>query len=326
MENNELCEWNLRRDKTFCVIVIIVVESLFVLLGAVLYSCNFHEAEPSRTESLNDICGRIVKKSEFRQLDTTNVKTEAQKIHWKLDSLAMCHKVLQNTLSEIEKQTEIRQSDIRQETNNIINKFNGAISLWLLLLGIICGLAPLAFAYLNHKNDSKYIEQLSKNYKEKVNELETAKKNIETWSNNLGIKNDEMFCKLEKDKKILALMHSFVYAATLTKDARFQQSRYRDSIAERLLRNIIIQSMECINNKKPELDDIDMFYWAMALREGIEMLVPFQNDKMRIRRMRTLSQQLELVLGHLYEGIPLTEESVNNIKSHMSDFCNVYIQ
>ena len=71
---------------------------------------------------------------------------------------------MDRTILVLEKQTELRQDDIRQETNNIINKFNGNIEWWIFLLGIICGVAPILLTFLNHQKDAEYIELLNDNF------------------------------------------------------------------------------------------------------------------------------------------------------------------
>ena len=89
------------------------------------------------------------------------LQTRGDSLKWKLDSMEIALRGMNNLIEVLEQQTEIRQNDMRQETNNIINKFNGNIEWWIFLLGVICGVVPILLAYLNHKNDSEYMKLLS---------------------------------------------------------------------------------------------------------------------------------------------------------------------
>lgn len=243
---------------------------------------------------------------------------------------------LQIALSEIEKQTIIRQDDIRQETNNIINKFNGVISWWLLLLGIICGFAPLVLAYLNHKNDSDYIELLNMNYKETISNMLSMKTEIRQEidkMNDLSLKLESEDKKrnhiLEKSHDELRLTHTFSYITSFTKDSKFQQSPERFRIYDKLLREIIQNSLTCINgDNKTEVVDIDWSYWNMVSLEGIRLLVPFQKDRGKIRRMNNLIMKLQNLQG-LYKtaGPSIWEEqSIIDLRKELKSFYKMYYE
>lgn len=50
---------------------------------------------------------------------------------------------------------EVLVDDHRQETNNYINKINGWLSLWILIIGILCVLLPVIVQYMNYKTEHK---------------------------------------------------------------------------------------------------------------------------------------------------------------------------
>ena len=216
----------------------------------------------------------------------------------KVQEIELSLNILQHSVSEIEKQTSTRQDDIRQETNNIINKFNGAISWWLLLLGIVCGFAPLVLAYLNHKNDSEYIKQLNSNYLEALQKLKEHEEKIKDKLTKLENKKEE-FERSEKKRneeltstrKKLELLHTFVYVASFTTKSQFQTSPERNRIVDKLLFELINNSLKCIKfdgEKTYISDDVDILYWVMTSIEGITLLAPYQTDILKLRRMNDI--------------------------------------
>lgn len=234
---------------------------------------------------------------------------------------------LQITLSEIEKQTEQRQNDIRQETNNIINKFNGVISWWLFLLGIICGFAPLVLAYLNHKNDSEYLELLNMNYNEVINKVEKRIKEMENLHNRIDDSEKEREHKLEENRKELKLMHAFVYATSFTKDPKFQQSPERGLITEKLLKEIIQSSLSYIQtNESIPKKDIDWFYWIMASLEGLRLIIPFQKDRQKIRKMNNIIIELQKIQTLYYDDSfsIIGKNEMRDLQNKMEQFNKVY--
>lgn len=76
------------------------------------------------------------------------------------DSLALAPKgiaALEKRLIRIETQQENALADIRQESNNIINKFNGWLGFWIAVLAIFGGVIPLVIQYvLKHKTEESY--------------------------------------------------------------------------------------------------------------------------------------------------------------------------
>lgn len=68
---------------------------------------------------------------------------------------------LDRRLSEIEKQLDSTVSDLRQESNNIINKFNAWLGFWIAILTIFGGVIPIVLQYvLKKKSDSEIADRL----------------------------------------------------------------------------------------------------------------------------------------------------------------------
>ena len=66
----------------------------------------------------------------------------------------------QERLTELENKLENSCNDVREETNNIINKFNGSINFWLVILGVLCGLAPIIMAKYHNSNNITFLRSV----------------------------------------------------------------------------------------------------------------------------------------------------------------------
>lgn len=100
--------------------------------------------------------------------------------------------------------------DIRQETNNVINKYNGLLSLWIALITVIGGLIPwIVFFRIEDKNESRIssMEEGLKDDRKKVNKeideykqlRETTKNEFKTQKEQLSAEIKALITKLEKD-------------------------------------------------------------------------------------------------------------------------------
>lgn len=345
---SEFKSWITAKEKIFFSVVTMSAIALVMLLGSILDNTRNQQLQRTDIVTIDSICRKVGNDIISLKKDTIIAdNTDIQKLKWKVDSLIIMHNSLQIALSEIEKQTSIRQDDIRQETNNIINKFNGVISWWLLLLGIICGFAPLVLAYLNHKNDSDYIELLNMNYKETISNMQSMKTEIEhkldkmnTFSKELESKDVERNqClkfeenkrnqKLENNLNELKLTHTFAYITSFSKDSKFQQSPERFRIFDKLLRDIIKNSLACIDKEdNMKVEDIDWTYWNMASLEGIRLLVPFQKDRGKIRRMNTLIARLQNVqdLYKTKDSSKLEDKRLNDLQNELKVFYKMYYE
>lgn len=319
-------KWENARDKIFRFVASLSAMAFFMLICTILGNNRENLRKHEHNISLDSICNQVAQEKVSKMDMAKYGRTQTDSLRWKIDSLGVREQILQQTLSKIETLTEERQSDIRQETNNIINKFNGTISWWLLLLGVICGFAPMVLTYLNHKNDNEYIKLLNSNYKEVLKELDIKKKKLEKLAEELEDEEKMRSQKMEEEERLLKLMHSFAYTTSITRKAKFQHSRYRDCIADSLLRNILLNSIEYINEKHFEKNNTKIFYWLMATSESIELLIPFQKDRMRARRMNNIFGELVELQNSVYNGHSLTDEQIKNIQKSMDDFCNTFIK
>lgn len=67
---------------------------------------------------------------------------------------------LQNQIDELRANQENVLSDLRQESNNIINKFNGWLGFWTAILAIFGGIIPIVLQYILREKSKKEMEEM----------------------------------------------------------------------------------------------------------------------------------------------------------------------
>lgn len=296
-------EWKRGRRKSFCCIITMVAFVAFLLLWSMWHkSTEVYVSRPFM--SIDSLYMEVAMKTSVVNSKLTQRDiTDGDRLKYKLDSIDVALKTLNNTILVLEKQTELRQDDIRQETNNVINKFNGNIEWWIFLLGIICGVAPILLTFLNHQKDAEYIELLHSNYEKMATEIERKDEalqekidELDKVKNNLNQADNKRTLEWENKQKELHLVFSFMYIASFTRKAKFQVSADRDLVVEKLMKTITDASLTYLNfeSSEPMKDrDMDLSFWILSALEGMELLRPFiDNDK--------VSRQLDEVLKSLH--------------------------
>ena len=301
-------DWRCCSKNSINFTLILAIIALVAILTTSIVSCSCGTVEKSKkfdSETIDSIYERLLKKHNENGLGKSK-----DSLSRRVDSLEFSLQALNVSVSLIEKETSQRQDDIRQETNNIINKFNGYLSWWLLLLGIVCGFAPLVLAYLNHKNDSEYIKLLNSNYRETLKKINEKEKRIDEKLKEL----DDLMSDLEKSdkarskdlyasRKKLELLHTFVYIASFTSKSQFQISQDRTRLVDKLLFELINNSLKCITNENSQISsEADLLYWIMTSIEGLSLLAPYQTDMLKLRRINRIIRLLKQIQMDFFAG------------------------
>ena len=63
-------------------------------------------------------------------------------------------------------------NDVRQETNNIINKINGWLSFWLAILTLIGGVLPVVLSWRQEQDNNKKFSDLGNDITDRGNKIE----------------------------------------------------------------------------------------------------------------------------------------------------------
>lgn len=146
---------------------ILLIASVFVLavlvLGAshafmknIVSENNLVEKEAAIDSLKNEIY------SEYRVLQITNKKTLSAK------EQEAAIKTLIGHVAFIESQQETVLNDLRQESNNIINKVNGWLGFWIAILAIFGGIVPIIIQYVLHKRSQFEIKQVIESINKKA--------------------------------------------------------------------------------------------------------------------------------------------------------------
>lgn len=333
--------WEKGRNANFTLVIFIAIFGILMLVCNILF-CNLSSSANSQNRSdvvnWDSVFKRQTENLSNLYLQKDAAQTETGNLRKRIDSLELALNTMKTMFYEIEKQTQTRQDDIRQETNNMINKFNGYISWWLFLMGVVCGFAPLILAYLNHKNDSEYIKLLSSNYKETLDQLknkekslEKSLKEIESQSKKLAEEERKRMEKFEIIKKSINLMHVFVYTATFTRKSKFQTLPDRQDRANRLLYEMVITGLECVIPKRIEAigDATERFAisnWLKSTKESLELLKPYLKAPVMLRKLNRFSKTLTEVDDILSSGKNLSDKnkSLEKLRSELADLEEAY--
>lgn len=317
--------WKFSRNRIFATVIALAVFGLVFLFASIVSNVTVMEKCPQQvTTNIDSLCNLLNERTIKMRYDIKDSVSQGA-LSRKLDSLSVAVSILQYTISEIEKQTSIRQDDIRQETNNIINKFNGVISWWLLLLGIICGFAPLVLAYLNHKNDSEYIKLINSNYretleklKEKENDVDIQMDLLNEFKNELNDDNKKRNATLSETLGEQQLMHTYMYVTCFSRKSQFQASSIRLDVAQKLIKELVVNSLNCLQKYIENNKEYEISYWIISSVEGLELLMPYQKNYRVLRCMNKVSLELkELQEAYFKYDDRQNSEALNKIKEEL---------
>ncbi len=76
--------------------------------------------------------------------------------------------VYEKRISDLEKNQENVLADIRQESNNIINKFNGWLAFWTAILAIFGGIIPIVLQYILREKSKKEMHDMFESLKSRA--------------------------------------------------------------------------------------------------------------------------------------------------------------
>lgn len=330
MDKNMDC-WNRKCVRNFGIISVLLVLATLLLFGSICKNC--YGTSASDTTSVYRINHELVQmnRQSVAHLSMSKkgfLQTKDDSLKWKLDSMEIALRGMNNLIEVLEQQTEIRQNDMRQETNNIINKFNGNIEWWIFLLGVICGVAPILLAYLNHKNDSEYMKLLSEDNEKTKNSLalsESAMRaaidDMKVQKMNLNKADKDRERKWNEHQEEMGLVCAFMYVSSFSRKSKFQAVAEREVIAENLLYDLLTNSIACaaIPESKEMKKEIPFSFWLTATVEGIELLLPFQSKIVCMRHLRKSLVVLHALRKRYYAGehLELRDDEIQALRAEL---------
>lgn len=174
--------------------------------------------------------------------------------------------ILLERIAKIEKQQEIVLSDIRQESNNIINKFNGWLGFWIAILAIFGGIVPLVLQYITKRKSEKDIQEL-------MNRLERKAESHQL--------------------ELLISCVSIGYEQSIIADSPDGECIKRILILEAI--HSLEQIIEIVDNKEIYLDRESEIYVINALVQYCRLLdiLKLNSKTERIRNLTNLSDRIK---------------------------------
>lgn len=88
-------------------------------------------------------------------------------------------------------------NDVRQETNNIINKINGWLSFWLAILTLIGGVLPVVLSWRQEQDNNKKFSDLGNDITDRGNKIE---KRVTEKINDLNVLHNQLREVLKEQK------------------------------------------------------------------------------------------------------------------------------
>lgn len=311
---------------------------LLILVATILIKCSNTEIDASKETTRSD--SLILAQQKIPQVkldvslvegmhfDSVSVTNTMKMMILKNDSLYAAVDYYQRMLTKVEHDLEVSQGDIRQETNNIINKFNGAISLWLVILGLLCGFTPIVLACYNWKHDTEFLKQMSSTLEKnsieidgKISDIETLKENvkdlIESEPKRVDKKIKEATNKLNKDLQYFNILQLYLHIISVTKMSRFQGSVNRDAITESLLFSLTTEAHSYLEHLEDDITFSRQLIQSIdAIAEGLRSLLPFMNtNRKRIRCMSNAIDKLHEIQEKSYKGTPVQSDDLKEIST-----------
>lgn len=200
-------------------------------------------------------CIMFVKSATFEpRLPMTNDYTVYLKVTDKDSTLSLKSRAELDSLVLLLEKSEKQKyaegiNDVRQETNNIINKINGWLSFWLAILALVGGILPFILSWKREEDYKEKFLESKKDLNEHINSFLTKKREI---IEELKKQKEEMLKRLEKrEKEIHDLQHTMelreinfnitniVNSFIAAKDNKLlEESRDRDLLRTSLLKEL----------------------------------------------------------------------------------------
>ena len=312
------------------------------------YSHTIHLNMDTRKTSLEDWHRALVdsiyistnwSSSYFHPSVSVNIDTVHVTYPLELDSLSQCLSKIDRLYKEYYNDA---LNDLRQESNNIINKWSGWLGFWISVLALLMGILPIAIQFKLSNRSEKRIEQelqrLENQILSKEKELETLYKNkedeLEKQYQDKEHKLKEQYQKFEqklneKSQIVDENLHNqemgrlkskvvnAINAIDLSKNNKLlQDSQKRMLLLRKLLLDLRKQFSEFIkiNEKidvcKNEDKYNDLLVVLIEIHGVVTKLIPFLHDKSISRRINGFQKDLQdliLKIAHNYSTVNYSE-------------------
>lgn len=175
--------------------------------------------------------------------------------------------------------------DLRQESNNIINKMNGWLGFWIGVLALLGVFVPISLQFRLKQNADSQADELKNKCDDIEKDLTTKEKDIKNRIN-------ETIGNFQKEKNLLeftSLVRNFQY---VFETPEMQTNEYRRGVLVRIWQRIIPRLHEFISNYSKNNRDVDVIH---ELTIGLVMTANVLTLMLRMapRRIRHLNKMID---------------------------------
>lgn len=336
MNNNDESKSKKTKKPFFLYLSLILILGIAVGIFSVFFFQNcsamnhVKELDNKRFEEMKKIHGRdTVIAQKVTSLLETNLKgkevLDSTALRSIIDATVHYHTLADSILYQtkiylLEKDVD----DIRQETNNVINKYNGLLSLWIAIITVIGGIVPwIVFFRIEERNnqlvakietdledDSKRVREEIKEYK---NMRETSIQQFEYLKKDLSGKTEKIINKLQIEKD------------TICNDIDSIRNQYILEVDKNKIINVVFgitasanPSINKCNNNRKELTRLFLRELAFNLQSFIQDLKK-TND---VNPGSDFSKEALLVLFQIQFGI-IKSQTIFTENHHNREMANL---
>lgn len=223
------------------------------------------------------------------------VLTHANDSVGKIDSVSLNHliaieKSMQtlsrniDTYDSLQMRNRDLQDDIREETNRMIDKFNGWSAFWLTIFALLCGFIPLVISLKQSASERNFLSMIRESYAKEMRDLNKLQCELREKDDDRKKEFDKITKEWNEKKKCIDILVSFSNISSVTQSSTFQNNVNRNNIADMLLHKLLTTVVNYCNSGNTKDLDMCMLY----LSEGLYMLNVFQDNKNQERRLGQL--------------------------------------
>ena len=223
-------------------------------------------------------------------------------------------------------------NDVRQETNNIINKINGWLSFWLAILALVGGVLPIVISWKQEQDKNKNFDVLKKALEkenkenerkitDRIEYMNTIHKDLKDYKKKIDDDHKKEFNKRklhETHINITNIISSFIAA----KDNKLIEDSYERDLLRITLLNELYQEFdkitECIfldgyqSDSKMILKTILIQFYSLYASLRITLLKAYKTKELEIT-LNAIKVAIEIVTEDK-ESKENIEKEIKNVK------------
>lgn len=297
-------------------LLIIYILSISSLVGVVIVSLSninnntsFTQVKPQPVR-----IPYVLEKIEAPEGDSINVMMLAT--NNQVDSLIIKSQQLIERNEWLEHQHNNILNDIRQESNNFINKVNTWLTFWTAISAILCTLFPIVFQHLNHRIEQKKL----------LDEIKQLRHILGNHKRQLYEQQKELQCQKIKQEGMRMLKIGI--ESTLLDPGNLTQGSYIHELWLSAYTYIKDQANELFKNK--ELKEINADYQLSALllymyeyMNHLQRIIPKYKRRNFDRCQDSIRNLYYSIINNQYESIEVLEKDFNkSIEFFRQLLCN----